>query len=251
MSTPIDNAHKQKFVSLEYGNLYINKKYYSIMDIQIRYLYNDFLSDPEGFPDFTELENFYLHIQYNSYLNLTYIKRFKLLNIYSLSSYHPLFFTPSYHVEVGYKNVQKETFQFDLNRYHIISPNLPVEIDTTLLITKNSIYYNKVYKELQPLAYGTFTGGISLSNKLQNFSILGGLEVDSYRFSYKGELIYILRLMPLQILLKSGYLWSGKNKYGIYNINLSFNILKNFEIRVINEWENKLYSFKIGFVILF
>ncbi|GIX42422.1 MAG: hypothetical protein KatS3mg129_2155 [Leptospiraceae bacterium] len=250
MSTPVDEAHSSSMLSIGSGYYYYNKQKYNIVDIKYRYLYHDFLNDSVGFPQYTELENFYFWFRYDSSKNSLYLKNFKLFNIYSLNAYRKYYFIPSYHTEVGHKNIYKEDYEFNIRNYFYTRNFITDNINLFLLYNKNSIYYNKIL-DLEPLTYGMVTIGSSLSNNFYNISLLIGAEIDQNKFSYKGEFIYILHLFSFNMLLKTSCNWFDKENFCVNNFILSYLLNKNFEFRLINEWEENIYHLKLNFTYLF
>ncbi len=248
LSTTIEEAHSQSLLSLEIGFVQYQNKNYNIYELSFRYLYHDFLNDPVGFPEFSELENFYLHLRYDTQLNQFFIYKFKFMNLYSLNPVNQLFFLPSYHIEAGYKNQYLEMQKINTTRLYLF--NYFYNDAEILLLNKKSIFYDRDLK-IKDFTYILSTWGISVSGYNQNLSILGGGEVNEEKFSLKAELLYIFYFKNLNFLLSTGCNWYQEKNFCLIGVNLSYLINKDNEIRIIYEREHKISTFKLKFVYLF
>ncbi|MFN3604362.1 MAG: DUF4105 domain-containing protein [Leptonema sp. (in: bacteria)] len=246
-SGPPEESHEPSQIRIEYGTIQKLNSTSFLIDLNWRYLYHDFFNREWGLPKNSELENFYFNFRYESKEKKIYLEQFKLMNLYSLNPINFLFFLFSYHVEIGYKNLYQEAKPFSLINF-LLYRNIFDEVQSFYLITfKKEPYFIKDLK-IYSMSYWISTGGLTFELKNLNFSVLGGMEINQKNFSPILENLYLYKYKGVHLVIK--LIYNAKEEQFFNSMGVGYNEFKNFEIRLLYEFQKftQIYKFSISYL---
>lgn len=247
-STPPEESHMPSLVQIGYGRISDGISSIPIIDFSWRYLYHDFFNREWGLPKNSELENFSFTFHYELKNQKFYVTQFTLMNLYSLNPFNQLFFIPSYHVEIGYKNFYKEKTAFNVKNFFIYQNLFSEEQNQFIFYYNNQLYFTKSLALFEK-SYLLTSFGSSLSFTKIVISLLGGFEINQKSFSPILENVFFYKLKGIHFLAKV-YYYIKKEQF-INDIGVSYNEFKNFEIRLLYNYQNYISTYKLGFSYLF